>query len=137
MGERTLLIKKKDDTELQIDIPEEWKVTFGPAAAGIARSEGRVPLALRIYETEKLQRAIFTDVESFRDMSIPIREKRINTQTKDGFVEVDGARKRTSFQAQTMEWVNPDGDEPKTNNLIDMPSDQEIFNNVAKEEICQ
>ena len=133
MGDRTLLVRKKDGSEFQIDIPEEWKVTFGPIAIGASKSDGRIPIALRIYETEKLQRAIFTDVDSFRDMSIPIREKHVNVQTKDGFVEVDGSRKRTSFQAQTFEWIDPD-DTPEGGKLLSMPSDQEVFNNIKEEE---
>ena len=126
MKTRTLLIKKKDGVEIQIDIPEEWHVTFGPAAVGMGRGEGKIPFALRIYETDKMQRAIFTDVESFRDMSIPIREKRINVQEKDGFVELDGTRKRTTFQARTAEWVNPDESESPRANLLKMPDDIEM-----------
>lgn len=129
METRTLLIKQADGTEIQIDIPVDWKVTFGPAALGIEKHSGRVPMALRVYETEKMQRAIFTDVVWFRDTSIPIRIKRVNTREKEGYVEYEGARKRTSFRATTTEWVNPDEDdgEPK---LIQMPSDQELFNDV-------
>ena len=123
---RTLLITKNDGSELQIDIPVTYKVTFGPAfVGGSEKITGRIPMALRIYETDKMQLAIFTDVSSFRDMAIPIRQKKVNTQTKDGFVECEGVRKRTTFQATTFDWVNPDeSDKPK---LIERPTDIEIF----------
>jgi len=131
MGERTILIKRKDGSEIQIDIPEEWKITFGPAVVGTPKIEGKMPWALRIYETEKLQRAIFTDVESFRDMSIPIREKRVHIQEKQGYVEVDGSRKNTTFQARTAEWVNPDEEAPAAENLLPLPPDTEMFGHIG------
>lgn len=128
---RTLLIIHENGNETQIDIPESWKVTFGLASPGAEHVKGgKVGLALRIYETEKMQRAIFTDVVSFRDMSIPIRIKKVNVQEKDGFMECDGVRKRTTFQASTTEWVSPDVD--NSNNAtpkLAMPSDQEVFGN--------
>ena len=131
MATRTLLITRNNGEEIQIDIPEDWKVTFGPAAAGISmtdRSGKNMPMALRIYETEKLQRAIFLDVVSFRDMSIPIRIKRVDTQEKDGFMECEGIRKRTIFQASTVNWINPDAEVPEENlPKLSMPKDSEIF----------
>lgn len=128
MGTRTLLVEKKDGTEFQIEIQEEWKITYGPAVVGKVGSglDGKVPMALRIYETEKLQRAIFTDVVSFRDLSIPIKVKQVNVQQKHGFMECEGQRKATSFTASTVEWINPD--EPQQEKLLDMPTDQEMFN---------
>lgn len=59
----------------EIAVPEDWKVTFGPVAVGSGRinSEGGGSMALRFYEDDKRQRAIFTGVRSFRDLSIPIR----------------------------------------------------------------
>lgn len=128
MGTKTLLVTKKDGSEFQIDIPEEWKVTFGPAAVGMSKvmAGERMPLCLRIYESETLQRAIFTDIVSFRDMSIPIRVKQINVQEKHGYVEFDGKRKQTTFQATTSEWVDPDiAIEPEAK-LLDIPSDKEM-----------
>lgn len=58
--------------QMQIDIPDDWKVTYGPVTPG-AKSYGGAEYALRIYETESKQRAIFTNVKSFRDLSIPVR----------------------------------------------------------------
>lgn len=129
---RTLLIAHRDGTEEQVDIDKNCKVTFGPAVVGYKDTEKRtVPMALRIYEGKSdnsAQLAIFTDVVSFRDMAIPIRRKKINTQEKEGFIEFEGQRKATHFQAQTVEWVNPDNDSkaPETKQ-IEMPSDTEIF----------
>ncbi len=62
-----------------------------------------------------------------RYMSIPIREKRIKVQEKEGFVEYEGNRKRTTFQAKTAEWINPDEEVAEDAKLIGMPDDSEIF----------
>ena len=124
---KTYLIYHKDGSETQVDVPETWKVTFGPAAKGNHdSSNGRLqmPLALRFYENGEKQRAIFTDVVSFRDMSIPIRVKKRTTQEKDGYMECDGVRKQTRFQAVVEEWVNPDELQQKA---IAPPSDDSIF----------
>lgn len=69
MSDRTLLVETARD-KFKITIPEEWKVTFGKQI-GAPRDyeEGR---ELRIYEAETKQRACFTGVKSFRDLSIPI-----------------------------------------------------------------
>jgi hypothetical protein len=109
--ETTYLIVHEDGTERKITVPSDWKVTFGPAAKGInkaAHQNFKIPLALRFYEAETKQRAIFTDVVSFRDLSIKTEVKRISTQEKQGFMECDGKRKATTFQAKTEEWVDPD-----------------------------
>jgi len=115
---KTYLIVHEDDTERKITVPDSWKVTFGPAAAGNFKSNSprnslRMPLALRFYENEKQQRAIFTDVVSFRDMSIITEVKRIDVQEKEGFMECEGKRKATTFRTEVSEWVNPDDDGEK------------------------
>ena len=127
-NEKTYLIEFENGKRQKITVPDDWKVTFGPAARGINKGSGvsrhQMPLALRFYESATKQRAIFTDVVSFRDVSIKIEEERVNTQTKDGFIECDGARKATTFQATSKEWVNPD--EPNENIPL-LPSDESMF----------
>lgn len=108
---RTYLIVHIDGTRRKITIPANWKVTFGPAVKGGNYAPGSgprpvMPMALRFYEHDTMQRAIFTDVQNFRDLSIPVEVEKVSHQEKDGFTEVDGVRKRTSFQVQTKEWVN-------------------------------
>jgi len=86
---RRVLIKYTDPQEPDeiIEIPGDWKMTFGPWAP---RSGGAGPKAftqavvqnqpgwiLRVYETKEKQRAVFTNVESFRDLSIPVFRRKI------------------------------------------------------------
>ena len=125
---RTLLITKRDGEEIQIDIPATYKVTFGPAFITSKAYVGgkQVPMALRVYESDKMQLAIFTDVVSFRDLNIPMRVKQVKTQEKDGYIECEGVRKRTTFSATTSEWVNADAG-PVGPKLLQMPQDEEIF----------
>ena len=130
--EKTYIISHENGTRRKITVPEDWKVTFGPAVKGSRASESRstykMPMALRFYESETKQRAIFTDVKSFRDTSIKIEEERVSTQEKEGYTEVDGVRKKTTFHASTKEWVDPDevGEVPLIEKP-DMPEDDEIF----------
>lgn len=123
---RTLLITKKNGEEMQVKVPVGWYVTFGPVAVATSRSDGRMPMALRIYESDKNQRAIFTDIESFRDMAIPVRVKKTNVQEKEGYMECEGVKKKTTFQAVTTEWTDPDNVEDKPA-LLGMPKDSEIY----------
>ena len=124
---KTYLIVHENKEETQVDVPANWKVTFGPAVIRGAQkgfNGQKMPMALRFYESDTKQRAIFTDVVSFRDMSIPIRVKKKSTQSKDGFIQCDGVKKATQFRATVEEWVNPD--EPKTEMPL-LPTDEEIF----------
>lgn len=131
---KTYIIHHEDGTKRRITVPEDWKVTFGPAARGANKSTSgttyKIPMALRFYESETKQRAIFTDVVSFRDASIKIEEERVNTTEKDGFMECDGVRKRTRFQATVKEWVNPD----ETKDTPALPTDTEMFEIEYEEE---
>lgn len=113
MSDKTYFVEKENGEEFQITVPEEWKVTFGPAVVGSGQKRpgdfsGKMPMALRFYESKDKQRAIFTHIRSFRDMSIPIKVKKTHVQEKQGFMEYEGKRKATSFSAKVQEWVNPD-----------------------------
>ena len=75
MNMKTYTIEKTDGKIIRITVPEAWKVTFGPIIGGkTGDSYGREKgcLALRFYEDEKHQRAIFTNVRNFIDTSIKV-----------------------------------------------------------------
>lgn len=90
----------------KVTVPSAWKVTFGPLIAG--KTGGPGTLALRFYENNKEnQRAIFTDVNSFRDEAIPIMEK--VTRTKQQVMRKDGpaGSRDVIVEARMTEWVDP------------------------------
>lgn len=127
--ETTYIISHKNGTKRKITVPSDWKVTFGPAVKGTRRGNSpgsnlQMPMALRFYESETKQRAIFTDVVDFRDASIKILEEKVEVKEKDGFMECEGVRKRTTFQATVKSWIDPDK-EPEQKPLL--PSDAEMF----------
>jgi len=125
--EITYLMEFKNGKRQRVTVPSTWKVTFGPAARGVNKGTGsrqEIPLALRFYESENKQRAIFTDVVYFRDTSIKIEEERIDVQQKDGFMECEGQRKRVNFQATSRQWTNPD---ELIKAMPQLPADSEIF----------
>lgn len=124
--EVTYLIEFENGKKQKITVPSNWKVTFGPAAVGVnaEKYSKKMPLALRFYENGEKQRAIFTDVANFRDMSIKIEEERIDVQQKDGYMECEGRRKRVNFQATSRQWVDPDATD---NQVPQLPADTDIF----------
>jgi hypothetical protein len=91
-----------------------------------------MPMALRFYESDTKQRAIFTDVKSFRDTSIKVERENVRSQEKDGFMECDGIRKRTIFQAQVKEWVCDD-DKMGEVDLPKLPTDLEMFSDSSED----
>ena len=125
---RTYLLEMYDGSKRKITVPAKWKVTFGPAAiprTGLKGKNvpqnaiGKMPMAIRFYEPKDQQRAIFTDVINFRDMSIPILEERVEVKTKRGTLSVDGANRNVSMNATIKQWLNPDEDSEEQNPLLD------------------
>ena len=64
---KTYLVKRSGET-LKVTVPAKWKVTYAPVQPGDLHSGN----CLRFYESDKQQRAIFTDVKSFLDLSIGV-----------------------------------------------------------------
>lgn len=79
---RTYLLERKNGKHVRITIPAGWYMTFGPLTPGTSRQHwGRDEpgfLALRVYEAKDKQRAVFTDIRSFRDTSILVEELHID-----------------------------------------------------------
>jgi hypothetical protein len=113
----TYLLIHENKTKRKVTVPSDWKVTFGPLVVGGNRNRGdrqfKIPVALRFYENEKQQRAVFLDVISFRDLSIPVLEEKVEIRDKFGNLEVDGARKNVAVRAEMREWVDPDKEPDK------------------------
>lgn len=68
---------EKSDGIFKIKIPSTWRVTYGrvqptESAGRYGERSSSDAFCVRIYETEKQQRAIFTGVKSFRDLSIEL-----------------------------------------------------------------
>lgn len=65
---RTLLVEKSNGDQFKIEIPADFKVTFGSTGG----NRGFGDKELRIYEAESKQRACFVGVASFRDLGLPL-----------------------------------------------------------------
>lgn len=78
---KTYLVKRNGE-DLKITVPAKWKVTYAPVQPGDRHSGN----CLRFYESDKQQRAIFTDVKSFMDLSIGV-EKLVTKTLKIDEVE--------------------------------------------------
>ena len=80
---RTYEIVTHGDT-FQLDVPETFRVTYAPTVMG-QKGYGGSEMALRFYEAENKQRAIFVGVQSFRDLSLPLRKKVRRVEGKTEF----------------------------------------------------
>lgn len=105
--DKTYILELKNGQQRRVTVPANWKVTFGPLIPG-ERGGGNGCLALRFYETKDKQRAIFTDVKSFRDSEIPILEKRVKTKRQVVEKASKQGQKGVVVEAKIEDWVNPD-----------------------------
>lgn len=94
VDERTLLVECRGE-KFKITIPADWKVTFGKAMQGRGYESDPDGRELRIYECETKQRACFTGVRSFRDLSIPV-VRLVVSESGENFWEDDGDGTHTS-----------------------------------------
>ena len=101
--DRTLLVKTKHE-ELRVTIPADYKVTFGPVQPG--RPDYDNGNCLRIYESETKQRAVFVNVVSFRDLSIPVqkRSKTVKNSSKSERDSKGNAKSKAETVVEESEW---------------------------------
>jgi hypothetical protein len=92
---------KGTNYEYIITVNEDWKITYGPVTPGKGSYGG---YALRIYESDTKQRAIFTDVISFRDMSIPVKRKVKKVAGKSEFQSDEKGSKSSKETSLDTSW---------------------------------
>jgi hypothetical protein len=108
-GKRRLLLVMQDGTQKKIEIPDDWKVTFGALIPGQKESAGKI--GLRLWSGKKgqeMQHAVFTDVSSFRDMSFDILEQVEERQTETFVKQGDESGEAIHADVRVKKWVNPD-----------------------------
>lgn len=109
MGQTTYLLIMKDGTKQKITCPTKWAITFGPLCPGSKDFNGSSATSLRFRDGTH-QKAVFTGVESFRDMSMGI-ETEVNKTQQETFYKHDdesGEEKQVIVEGTIKEWVNPD-----------------------------
>lgn len=104
---KTYLVEKRSGERVKITVPEDWKVTFGPIAVG-GRSGNSGSLALRFYESDTKQRAIFTGVESFRDLSIPVEIEEVTESGETSWVVTNDGAERKTKRKRDRSWRKED-----------------------------
>lgn len=103
----TYILEMRSGNRKKITVPSAWKVTFGLFAPGSNGNAGKS--ALRFYQGSKEnQRAVFMEVESFRDMSIALEEEVTKTQDEILSKDTPEGRKQFVVSASVKEWRNPD-----------------------------
>lgn len=99
----------QDGTQKKLEIPDDWKVTFGALIPGQKESAGKI--GLRLWSGSKgreMQHAVFTNVESFRDSTISILEQVEERQTETYVKQGDESGEAIQADVRVKKWVNPD-----------------------------
>lgn len=73
---RTLLVQDRSGV-FKVTVPASWKVTFSAFMPGHGGGPRDLGPSLRIYEGRDKQRACFTNVVAFRDLSMPMERARM------------------------------------------------------------
>lgn len=118
---RTYEITLKDGGAVRVDIPETWKVTFGPIA-GAKGYDGGGGFAFRAWEAETKQRLLLTQVTGFRDIGLPMTRRAVRRFGSDDWFADDGSwtGKRADLVAHSWQPIDelaetepaPDDDDP-------------------------
>lgn len=102
--------------EIVIELPAEYKLTFGAVNPG-GQMNGRDLHCLRVYDGPNTRtahlRAVYCDVRSFRDLSIPLARK-VSRETGSTSWTMDsqgGFDRNESRQIETSDWIEPDDPE--------------------------
>lgn len=100
-----------NDGRYRITIPTSYKVTFGPVAVGGKLRNGGWgepggSMALRIYESDIKQRAVFTGVKSFRDMSILLQREEVKVKGSNEWVSSEDLSESKQSQIVERQWVD-------------------------------
>jgi hypothetical protein len=111
---KTYIVKYTSGTTSKVEVPDDTTVTFGGLIPGAKCDGGLNRTALRFYQ-KKNQIAVLTSVESFRESSVKVLEKQINSASKDIEVQEDGVSKIKSVKVTTEEWKNVDEPQPSSN----------------------
>ncbi len=116
-ADKTYIMDLSGGRMRRITVPADWKVTFGPLVPhrpGEKNYDHQKTFALRFYEGKDAQRAIFTDVLSFRDESLKVEER--VTKVKQQVMNKNGPTGAvgTVVEARITEWRDPMAPETPT-----------------------
>lgn len=124
---RTYEVEFSDGSAIRVDIPETWKVTYGPiigagaqAGDGTSIRRGKPSYggnAFRAWEAENKQRLLLTGVTSFRDTSLPMMRRAVRKFGSTTWVEDDGSWKGTKALDVEKRWV------PVEDDTVEVPED--------------
>lgn len=99
------LRERGDEQVVRIDVPASHKVTYGLLHPGTKGGYGGDGHVLRIYESDTKQRAVFQNVLSFRDLSLPmqrlVKEVEVESEHRS---DDDGNAKSKARTSVTAEW---------------------------------
>lgn len=114
------LIEYQNGDAEKITIPASWKVTFGPLVPGSKAHESNGAICLRVYESKEKQRAVFTKVQSFRMIGIPVERKIVKTQQETFYRDTPQGKKSVVMSGSVEEWKDADEPQKSDANALNM-----------------
>lgn len=104
---------KSGEGDFIIEVPATWKLTFGYVNPAVTERGygGQSAHCLRVYEAEKL-RAVYANVTSFRDLSIPLARKSNRETGQTTWERDDSSYEETKRIERETEWHEEDEEAP-------------------------
>lgn len=118
----TYVLTMRGDNLRRVTVPKNWHVTFGPIAPTVKAHDGPASrtggVCLRFYDGE-VQKACFTDVESFRVQEDMVIEDRV-VKREEQIMQREDMMGGQAFRAtaESYEWRNPDKLTPTDNSGV-------------------
>jgi hypothetical protein len=112
-GVRTYEIELADGGAIRVDIPETYKVTYGPVIGPGAKGSGGTAAygsgnAFRAWENENRQRLLLTGVVGFRDISLPMKRRAVRKFGTETWMADDGKWTGQKSLEVQKSWVDID-----------------------------
>lgn len=92
----------------RVTFPATWKVTYGPVIGANGKAVGaygETGMCLRIWETDKLQRGLWTGVVAFRDVSLPMTVAAVRRYGSDEWRFDDGTWTGKKAEQVEKKWL--------------------------------
>lgn len=102
MSDRTIEIRFTSGPPKRVTIPDTWKVTFGSVVPGKAA----VSYGLRLWESDDKQRAVFTDVVSFRDLTVEVQVSAVRKFGTEAWYLDDGTIWGLTEEQVERQWLS-------------------------------
>ena len=107
---KAIIMERPEGKKRRIEIPVDYKITFGAVCPGskYSGSGGHLGWCLRVYKSKENPVAVFTDVVSFREESLSVREQVTRSRSKRLDKHGRSGSSGGYINPKVTSWVDPD-----------------------------